>query len=94
MCIGRSDTFGSIAVTNTIIPIPPIQCVKLRQKSIPRFRLSTSVNIEAPVVVNPLTVSKNASTTDGIAPLITNGSEPTAESIIHVAATIINPSLA
>ena len=61
MLMDRSGVFSSMT-TNTRIPIPPIQWVKLRQKSIPRLRASTSGRMVAPVVVKPLTVSKNAST--------------------------------
>src|SRR5659263_175537 len=50
-------SFGRTIITSRIMPIPPIQCVRLRQKSIDLGRLSTFVNIEAPVVVNPDTVS-------------------------------------
>ena len=61
MCMGRSETLGSIAITKTIIPIPPTQWVKLRQKSTPWVNTSTLGIMEAPVVVKPLTISKNAS---------------------------------
>ena len=61
MLMDRSGVFSSIT-TNTRMPMPPIQWVKLRQKIIPRLRASTSGRMVAPVVVKPLTVSKNAST--------------------------------
>ena len=48
-------------VMNTSTPMPPTQWVKLRQNSSPWLMDSTSVRMEAPVVVKPLTVSKNAS---------------------------------
>ena len=48
-------------VMNTSTPMPPTQWVKLRQNSSPWLMASTSVRMEAPVVVKPLTVSKNAS---------------------------------
>ena len=48
-------------MTNANTPIPPIKCVKPRQKSIALSKCSTSLNIVAPVVVNPDTVSNNAS---------------------------------
>jgi len=41
--------------------MPPIQCVKERQKRSPFGRISISVRIVLPVVVNPETVSKKAS---------------------------------
>ena len=61
MLMERSVVFISIT-TNTRMPMPPIQWVKLRQKIIPRLSASTSVRMVAPVVVKPLTVSKKAST--------------------------------
>ena len=90
----RSEILGTMAMINTSTPMPPIQCVKLRQNNSPQLMLSTSVKMEAPVVVNPLTVSKNASANEGISLLMTNGNAPTAESAIHASATITNPSLA
>ena len=57
---------GRIAIINTRTPMPPIQCVKLRQKSKDFGRASTSERIEAPVVVKPDTVSKRASMKFGI----------------------------
>jgi len=48
---------GRIMMTSSMIPIPPIQCVILLQKSIALGILSISVSIEAPVVVNPDTLS-------------------------------------
>ena len=50
--------------------------------------------IVAPVVVKPLTVSKSASTYEGINLPITKGSAPTAETASHARATIAKPSLA
>ena len=75
-------------------PIPPIQCVKLRQNNIPLGSDSISVNMEAPVVVKPDDVSKKASINEGIAPLITKGRAPTTEINIHANPTVKNPSFA
>ena len=44
-------------------------------------------------MVNPLTVSKNASIKEGISFVITNGNAPNADISIHESATITNPSL-
>ena len=52
---------GIIAITNTNTPIPPIQWVKDLQNRIPIGSASISVRMVDPVVVNPDTVSKNAS---------------------------------
>ena len=49
------------ANTNTSTPIPPIQCVKLRQNKEQCASTSTSDKILAPVVVKPEIVSKRAS---------------------------------
>ena len=42
--------------------------------------------MDAPVVVKPLTVSKNASGKDDISPLVINGRQPTSEASSHVSA--------
>ena len=60
---------GATASRKTNIPMPPSQWVKLRQKSSPLLMASTSVRMEAPVVVKPETVSKKQSTRLGISPL-------------------------
>ena len=60
MFMDRSE-LPEIMVINTSTPMPPTQWVKLRQNSSPWLMASTSVRIDAPVVVKPLTVSKNAS---------------------------------
>jgi hypothetical protein len=61
---------GKITVTRTIIPRPPIQCVRLLQKRIENGSISTSVSIDDPVVLNPDVDSKKASINDGIVPLM------------------------
>jgi hypothetical protein len=63
-------------ITRTIIPIPPIQCVKLLQNKIEFGNTSISVRIEAPVVENPETDSKYASMKDGIDPEKIYGRQP------------------
>ncbi len=52
---------GIIAITRTITPIPPIQCVSARQNKILLGRTSISVKIDEPVVVKPEIDSKKAS---------------------------------
>ena len=94
MCIGLPETSGAIAMMNTKTPMPPIQWVKLRQNKSPWLMLSTSRRMEAPVVVRPLTVSKNASANEGISPLKTKGNAPMAENESQVMATMTKPSLA
>ena len=46
----------------TMMPIPPSHWMKLLQINRPRLSPSMSVRIDEPVVVNPETDSKNAST--------------------------------
>ena len=50
--------------------------------------------MDAPVVVNPLTVSKKASMGLGMAPLMTKGAAPMMEYTTHVSAVITKPSRA
>lgn len=47
---------------------------------------STSVRMDAPVVVKPLTVSKNASGKLDISPLVKNGRQPASDANSHVSA--------
>ena len=84
---------GTIAITNTSTPIPPIQWVKLLQNRRDLGHDSTSARILAPVVVNPDAVSKTASTIWGIYPEIRNGSAPKRLRINQESATITKPSL-
>ena len=60
-CIVWPPASGTTASRSTRTPIPPIQWVKLRQKSDVWERASTFVRMLAPVVVKPLAVSKTAS---------------------------------
>ena len=84
---------GTIAIINTRTPIPPIQCVKLLHIILQCDRLSTSLNILAPVVVKPETVSNKASINDGISPAIINGNEPTIPISIQLKDVAMQPSL-
>ena len=67
---------GMMARMKTRTPMPPIQCVKLRQKIEQWLNASTSLNMLAPVVVNPETVSNKASVKEGISPVSINGRQP------------------
>lgn len=60
-CMEFSSSKEVSIMTNMSTPMPPIQCVRLLQKAIPRGRASISVKIVEPVVVKPDTVSKKAS---------------------------------
>ena len=61
-CRVRPPRLGSRAMVRISTPMPPIQCMKERQKRIPLGRGSTAVRTEAPVVVKPETDSKKQST--------------------------------
>ena len=74
--------------------MPPIQWVKLRQKSMEWDMASTSFRMEAPVVVKPETVSKKASTKLGISPLRMKGRAPRTDTLSQARAVIKKPSLA
>ena len=78
----------------TMTPIPPTQCVKLRQKRPVWLRASTLVRILDPVVVKPETVSNKASVKFGISPVITSGTAPRILMTIQLMPTITRPSLA
>ena len=75
---------GKMATVKNTIPIPPIQCVMLRQKRMEWGSASMFVKILAPVVVNPDIVSKNAWATLDVLPPIRKGSIPMMEKMIHV----------
>lgn len=53
--------FGTTAIINRSIPMPPIQCVKLRQNKMDLGSEWIYVRMVEPVVVKPETLSKNAS---------------------------------
>ena len=74
--------------------MPPIQWVKLRQNIMALSSDSTSVSMLEPVVVNPDTVSKNASKKFGIWPLMIKGRLPKRLSMIHERPVMTKPSRA
>ena len=84
----------TMASMNTRMPMPPIQCEKLRQKRLHRFSTSTFGRMLEPVVVKPETISKTASRYDGISPQSVNGSAPANDSTTHPSATHRSPSRA
>ena len=90
----RPERLGITATISTSTPMPPIQWVKLRQKSMEWDMASTSRRTEAPVVVKPETVSKKASTKLGISPLIMKGRAPSTDTLSQARAVIRKPSLA
>lgn len=84
---------GSSATVNIRIPIPPIQWVNERHKSMLFGRISTSGTAVAPVVVNPDTASKNALAGFGIAPVKIYGRQPKIQQRVQDTTTINEPSL-
>ena len=87
-CIEELSVLGIMAMTKTRMPMPPIQWVKLRQKSRLLGSTSTLRRQVEPVVVKPETVSKKASKRFDIWPLSTNGRAPKSDISIHESATI------
>ena len=79
---------GSTISMNTSTPIPPTQCVRQRHSMEAWDSASTSLRMVAPVVVKPETVSKSASTKNGISPLSTNGSAPITARMSQQSATV------
>ncbi len=67
---------GINATVNATIPIPPSQFVRQRHKLMLLGKVSMLLKIVAPVVANPLTLSKIASVKFGIAPEKYKGIEP------------------
>ena len=61
MCIDRLPAIGRMAMMNTSMPMPPIQCANRRQNCAPCDSASMSVRMLAPVVVKPETISNSAS---------------------------------
>ena len=67
---------GTNDMTKMMMPMPPIHCVKLRQKWRDRGKASMLSNVELPVVVKPQMDSKKALVNEGMAPLSRKGSVP------------------
>ena len=67
-CRAPTPIWGRMAMKSTMIPMPPSQWVKLRQKSRLFGDPSISVRIDEPVVVKPDMLSKKASTGSGMKP--------------------------
>ena len=96
-CIPPTPRSGSTAMVSTMMPMPPSQCVRLRQS---RNALGTASicgvsappRIVAPVVVKPLMTSKKASVNSVSTPVSTHGSAPTSDSTNHAIATMAKPS--
>lgn len=80
------------ASKKTRTPMPPTQCVKLRQKSEQWESVSTLFKTLAPVVVKPEMVSNKASGTDVISPVSKNGMEPKKLSTIQLKDVATQPS--
>ena len=74
--------------------MPPIQWEKLRQIREALLKSSTLSRILAPVVVNPETISKSASSKRVISPPRRKGMQPNRLRIIQPRDTVTNPSRA
>jgi len=81
-----------MANDRTMMPMPPIQWVRLRQNRMPRGRDSMSERMLAPVVVKPDMVSKKASVKEGMAEM-RKGRQPNSEREIQAKVTMANPCL-
>ena len=79
---------GRTAMVKNTMPIPPIQCVRLRQNKMDGGRLSMFVSTVAPVVVKPDMISKKAAATRVSYPPTSRGSMPTAVNTTQVIETM------
>ena len=79
-CMPPTPSSGSTATVSTMMPIPPIQCRRWRQRLIEGARSSRPLITVEPVVVRPEAASKNASVKDMPRPSSISGSAPTAGS--------------
>src|SRR5690606_19748726 len=91
-CMPPMPNKGKMAIASTIIPIPPIQFVVLRQNKIPWDNASTSFKIVDPVVVYPDMVSKKAFVKLGMLSVNIYGKVPDNDIIIQPNVTTIYPS--
>ena len=74
------------------MPIPPTQAVEMRQSCSPRGRASMSFRMEAPVVVNPDTLSNSAFSRVNSRPYNRKGSMPNRQAKIQATTTMQLPS--
>ena len=72
--------------------MPPIHAEAMRQNCSPLGKLSMSLRMEAPVVVNPETLSKKALITVNSPPNIMKGMAPKKQAPIQQPVTMRNPS--
>ena len=77
---------GTTASVNRMIPMPPIHCIKALHRWIPWPIPSTLGRMDAPVVVNPDTASKNASDIPMGREHSMKGSSPNSDSTIQTEA--------
>ena len=75
------------------MPMPPIHCMTLRQKSMPRGMEERLSMMVAPVLVKPDMVSKKALAMSGTQWQKRNGSMPMKEKRSHTMETTMYPSL-
>ena len=81
-----------IMENSVTIPIPPTQAVDMRQNWRPRGRPSTLFRMDAPVVVNPDTLSNRALTSVNSCPKKKKGSIPKMQANVQAPTTMLFPS--
>ena len=91
-CIPPTPSSGRIATVNTMMPMPPIQCMRWRQMLIDGASPSRPLIAVEPVVVRAEADSKNASVKDIPRPSSISGSAPTAGSSVQASTTSMIPS--
>ena len=79
---------GRMARKSMMMPRPPSQWVRLRQKRVAWGTISTLVMTDAPVVVKPDMVSKKASVKRGSVPPRMYGRLPKRENMIQTRVTV------
>jgi len=92
-CMPPICSMGRMASPRTMIPMPPSQWVRARQKLMLGGMTSTSMMILDPVVVKPDMDSKKASTNDGMTSDRRKGRAPRKEMAIQLSTTMTKPSL-
>ena len=75
-CCSPTPRAGSRARVKKMMPMPPIQCIRLRQKRMEWGRPSMWSRAVAPVVVKPDIDSKKATATRSVTPPVRKGIMP------------------
>ncbi len=91
-CMPPTPSSGRIATVSTMMPMPPIQCMRCRQMLIDGASASRPLIVVEPVVVRPEVASKKASVKDMPRPSSISGSAPTAGISVQASTTSMMPS--